>query len=130
MGAFAAVSLILAAMGLYGVLAYAVRERTSEIGIRIALGATPAHIRFAILRQAGFAIGAGLIAGTGGAFALGRWLSSLTFGISPSDPLVIAGAAVLLTITGLLATWLPVRRAVRVSPRVAMQEGHCFFKSG
>ena len=124
MGAFAAVSVILAAIGLYGVLAYAVRERRAEIGIRIALGATPAHIRFAILRQAGFAIGPGLVAGTGGAFALGRWLTSFAFGTSPSNPLIIIAAAVILAMTGLLAAWLPVRRAVRVSPRIAMQEGH------
>ena len=124
MGTFAAVSVILAALGLYGVLAYAVRERTSEIGIRIALGATPAHIRFTIVKQAGLAIGPGLVAGAGGAIALGRWLTSFTFGISPSDPLIITGAALLLAMTGLLAAWLPARRAVRVSPGLAMQDAY------
>ena len=73
-------------IGLYGVLAYAVRQRTQEIGVRIALGATAADIRLTVLRQAGFVLGAGLIAGTAGALVLGRWLTSLTFGISPVGP--------------------------------------------
>jgi len=124
MGTFAAVSLILAALGLYGVLAYSVRERTIEIGIRMALGATPADIRFTILSQAAFVLGSGLTAGVGGAFVLGRWLSSFAFGVSPWDPLILLGAALLLSVTGLLAAWLPARRAVRVSPRIAMQDGY------
>jgi putative ABC transport system permease protein len=122
MGAFAGVSQTLAAIGLYGVLAYAVRQRTPEIGIRIALGATAAHIRLSILRQAGFVLGSGLVAGTIGAVVLSRWLTSLAFGISPSDPRILAAAAVVLTTSGLLAAWLPARRATRVAPRIAMQE--------
>lgn len=120
--AFAAVSLTLAAIGLYGVLAYAVRQRTPEIGIRIALGATAAHIRLSILRQASVVLVTGLGAGTVGALVLGRWLTSLTFGIGPSDPRILAAAAVLLTTTALLASWLPARRAARIEPRVAIQE--------
>ena len=123
MGAFAGMSLLLAAVGLYGVLAYAVRQRTHEIGIRIALGATAAHIRLTVLRQASFVLGVGLIAGAVGALVLGRWLTSLAFGISPSDPRIVVAAAVVLTTTGLLAAWLPARRATRVEPRRAMQEG-------
>jgi predicted permease len=123
MGAFAGVSLTLAALGLYGVLAYSVRQRTQEIGIRIALGATAADIRLAVLRQASVVLGAGLVAGTIGALVLGRWLTSLAFGISPSDPRILLAAALLLTTTGLLAAWLPARRAARVEPRFAMQEG-------
>ena len=122
-GAFAAVSLTLAAIGLYGVLAHAVRQRTPEIGIRIALGATAAQIRLSILRQAGVVLVTGLVAGTGGALVLGRWLTSLAFGIGPADPRILAAAAVLLTATGLLASWLPARRASRIEPRVAIQEG-------
>jgi putative ABC transport system permease protein len=120
MGAFAAVALTLAAIGLYGVLAYAVRQRTPEIGIRIALGATAADIRATVLRQASFVLGTGLVVGLVGAVVLGRFLTSLAFGISPSDPRIIAGAAVLLSITGLFAAWLPAWRAGRVSPRMAM----------
>ena len=122
MGAFAGMSLLLAAVGLYGVLAYAVRQRTHEIGVRIALGATAAHIRLTVLWQASFVLGAGLIAGAVGALVLGRWLTSLAFGISPSDPRIVVAAAVVLTTTGLLAAWLPARRATRVEPRNAMQE--------
>ena len=91
--------------------------------MRIALGATAAHIHLTVLRQAGFVLGAGLIAGTIGALVLGRWLTSLAFGISPSDPRIIVAAAVVLTMTGLLAAWVPSRRAARVEPKYAMQEG-------
>ena len=89
MGVFAGISLTLAALGLYGVLAYAVRQRTPEIGIRIALGATAAHIRLSVLRQAGVVLVTGLVAGTAGALVLSRWLTSLAFGISPSDPRIL-----------------------------------------
>jgi putative ABC transport system permease protein len=122
MGAFAGVALTLAAIGLYGVLAYAVRQRTTEIGIRIALGATAADIRGTVLRQASFVLSTGLVVGLVGAIALGRFLTSLAFGISPTDPRIIAGAAVLLLITGLIAAWLPAWRAGRVSPRMAMNQ--------
>jgi predicted permease len=124
MGAFAAISLLLSAVGLYGVLACTVRQRTREIGLRIALGATAADIRLTVLRQAGFVLGVGLIAGTVGARVLGRWLTSLTFGISPSDPRIFFAAAVVLTTTGLLAAWLPARRASRMAPTIAMHEGY------
>jgi putative ABC transport system permease protein len=123
MGVFASVSLTLAAIGLYGVLAYAVRQRTREIAIRMALGATRADIRLSILRQATLVLGMGLVTGTAGALVLARWLTSLTFGISPSDPRILAAAAVILTMTGLVAAWLPARRAARIEPRVAIQEG-------
>jgi putative ABC transport system permease protein len=122
MSVFASVSLTLAAIGLYGVLAYAVRQRTSEIGIRMALGATAGHIRLSILRQAGVVLGAGLVVGTAGALLLARWLTTLAFGISPSDPRILGGAAVVLATTGLLAAWLPARRASRVAPAVAIQD--------
>ncbi len=122
MSVFASVSLTLAAIGLYGVLAYAVRQRTSEIGIRMALGATAGHIRLSILRQAGVVLGAGLVLGTAGALLLARWLTTLAFGISPSDPRILGGAAVVLATTGLLAAWLPARRASRVAPAVAIQD--------
>ena len=122
MGAFAGVSLMLAAIGLYGILAYAVRQRTQEIGIRMALGATAAQMRLMVVRQASFVLGTGLLAGTVGALVLGRWLTSLAFEISPSDPRIFLAAAGLLTIAGLLAAWLPARRASLVAPRIAMQE--------
>jgi hypothetical protein len=123
MAVFAGIAMLLAAVGLYGVLAYAVRQRTQEIGVRIALGATAAHIHLTVFRQAALVLGAGLIAGTIGALLLGRWLTALAFGISPSDPRIILAAAAVLTTTGLLAAWVPSRRAARVEPKYAMQEG-------
>ena len=123
MGAFAGVSLSLAVLGLYGVLAYGVRLRTQEIGIRMALGATTIEICLTVLRQASIVLCAGLLAGTLGAMVLGRWLTSLVFEISPSDPRILLAAAALLTITGLLAAWVPARRASRVAPRIAIQKG-------
>ena len=123
MGAFAGVSLLLAALGLYGVLAYTVRQRTQEIGIRMALGATASHVRALVLRQAAFVVAIGLVAGLGGALALGRWLTSLVFEISPWDPRILLAAALLLTMTALFAAWLPARRASLVAPKIAIQCG-------
>jgi len=124
MGAFAGVSLTLAAIGLYGVLAYTVRQRTPEIGIRMALGATSEQVRALVFRQAAPVLGVGLVAGTAGALVLGRWLSSLVFQVSPWDFRILATTALLLTMTALIAAWLPARRAARIQPRIAMQEGH------
>jgi predicted lysophospholipase L1 biosynthesis ABC-type transport system permease subunit len=123
MAVFAGMSLLLATVGLYAVLAYAVRQRTHEIGVRIALGATEAHIRLAILRQAGVVLGLGLTAGIFGALLLGRWLTSLAFGISPLDARIVMAAAGVLAAAGLFAAWLPARRAARVEPRYAIQDG-------
>jgi predicted permease len=123
MGTFASVSLTLAAIGLYGVLAYAVRQRTPEIGIRLALGATGRDVRALVFRQAALVLVAGLIVGMAGAFVLGRWLAALVFQVSPWDARILAGTAILLTVTTLIAAWLPARRAARVAPRTAIQEG-------
>jgi putative ABC transport system permease protein len=121
MASFAGISVLLAALGLYGVLAYAVRQRTQEIGIRMALGASAVQVRWTILRQAAAVLAFGLTAGTCGALAFGRWLTALAFEIHPSDPRILLAAIVLLSLTGLLAAWLPASRASRVSPRIAMQ---------
>jgi hypothetical protein len=123
MGTFAGVSLALAAIGLYGVLAYAVRQRTAEIGIRIALGATGNEVRSLVLRQAAGVVAAGLLLGTAGALGLGRWLSSLMFQVSPPDPRVLTAASVLLLVVCGIAAWLPARRAARVTPREAIDSG-------
>jgi ABC-type antimicrobial peptide transport system permease subunit len=105
------------------VLAYTVRQRTPEIGIRMALGATAADVRALVLRQAAMVVGSGLVVGVAGALVLGRWLSSLLFQVSLWDARILAVSAVLLVITGALAAWLPARRASRVAPGMAMQEG-------
>jgi len=123
MGAFAGVSLTLAAIGLYGVLAYSVRQRTPEIGIRMALGATAADVRALVVRQAAIVVGSGLVVGVVGALVLGRWLSSLLFEVRPWDPRILTATAVLLMITGAVAAWLPARRASRIAPGTAIQQG-------
>ena len=122
MGAFAVVALALAALGLYGVLAYAVRQRSTEIGIRVALGATAAQVRALVFRQAAVVIGFGITAGLAGALVLGRWLEALAFGIAPSDARILTASAMALTVVAVVAVWLPAQRAARVEPRVAMQE--------
>jgi len=123
MTAFAGVSLLLASLGLYGVLAYMVRQRTQEIGIRMALGATAGQVRALVLRQAAGVLGIGLAAGISGSLALGRWLSSLVFQVSPWDVRVLLATVCVLTLTGLVAAWLPAGHAARVHPRTAIQEG-------
>jgi putative ABC transport system permease protein len=121
MAAFAAIALALAALGIYGVLAYSVRQRAAEIGIRIALGASARQVRAVVFRQAGAVVGLGLVAGLCGAFVLGRWLEVLAFGITPSDPRILAASAVVLALVALAAAAFPAQRATRVEPRVAMQ---------
>lgn len=121
MGAFAVIALALAALGLYGVLAYAVRQRSTEIGIRIALGATAGQVRALVFRQAAVIVSVGVAAGFAGALALGRWLEALAFGIAPSDPRILIASAIVLVLVALVAAGLPARRAASVEPRVAMQ---------
>lgn len=121
MVAFSGVALILAALGLYGVLSYSVRQRSQEIGIRMALGATAARVRRLILRQAAFMVAIGTVAGAAGALALGRWLAVLEFEIIPWDWGIFVATAVLLTMVALLSAWLPAWRATRIEPRTSMQ---------
>jgi ABC-type antimicrobial peptide transport system permease subunit len=109
--AFAALATLLAAVGLYGVLAYTVSRRTREIGVRMALGADAARVRRMVLRQVGIMtlVGGGI--GLATALALGKTAQSLLFGLEAHDPLVIAGAAVVLALVALAAGYLPARRA-------------------
>ena len=123
MGAFAVIALALAALGLYGVLAYAVRQRSTEIGIRIALGATAGQVRALVFRQAAVVVSLGVAAGLAGALVLGRWLEALAFGIAASDPRILMGSVVVLTLVALIAAWLPAQRATRVAPGIGMQGG-------
>jgi predicted permease len=122
MAAFALVALGLASVGLYGVLAYSVRQRTHEFGIRMALGATASHVRGLVLRQAAVVLGIGLAIGTAGALALGRWLSALIVETSPPAPRVLIATAALLAAVAFLSAWLPAWRASRVEPCIAMHE--------
>jgi len=120
-GAFAALALILAVIGIAGVVAWSVSQRTNEIGIRMALGAQPANILGMIVRQAFTMIGAGQLIGLAGAFALTRVLSSFLFGISPEDPATFAGVLILLALVSLAACGLAARRALRIDPVVALR---------
>jgi putative ABC transport system permease protein len=123
MGTFAVIALALAALGLYGVLAYTVRQRSRELGIRIALGASAGQVRGLVFRQAAGVLAIGVAAGLAGAWALGPSLQSLVFEIAPSDPRVLLGSAVVLVMVALVAAWLPAQRAARVEPCAAIQEG-------
>jgi predicted permease len=116
LGGFAAIALLLAAIGVYGVMSYRVRRRTRELGTRLALGATPHEITWLVLRQAGGIVAIGLAAGTLAALAFARTLSSLLFGVAPWDPGILASAAILLAAVSVAASYLPARRAARVDP--------------
>jgi predicted permease len=121
-GAFALLALTLAGIGLYGVLAYVVRQRTREIGIRVAMGARPGRVVGMVLRDGLGVTLAGLAAGTVGALVLGRFLSALVFRTEPTEPAVLAAAAAALLAAAAVAILLPAWRALRVSPRAALLE--------
>lgn len=120
-GLFALLALILAAVGIYGVLAYAVHQRRAEIGIRMALGATPGRTRRRVVGDGLRLVLAGLAIGLVGAFGLSRLVSSLLFGVSASDPGTFVGVLVFLVSVALLACYLPARRASRTDPMVALR---------
>jgi predicted permease len=118
--AFASVAIVLAVLGLYGVLAYGVRLRAREFGIRMALGAGPAAIRSMVLRQGLIVTSSGLLVGLLGAAALSRALTSLLFHVKPLDPVVLVATALLMGGAGLLAAYLPARQATTANPRNVM----------
>jgi putative ABC transport system permease protein len=118
---FAVAALILAAIGIYGLIAYAVAQRTRELGIRMALGARPHDVLSLVVREGMLLAGLGIVLGIGGAFAATRLLASLLFGVTPTDPVTLASVAALLGAVALLACWLPARRAARVDPVEALR---------
>jgi putative ABC transport system permease protein len=118
---FAVVALLLAAIGVYGLMAYSVQQRTQEIGVRMALGANPRQVRRMVVFQGMKLALMGVILGVASALALARLLSSLLFGVKPWDPAAIIMVAVLLSAVSLLATYLPAWRASRVDPMVALR---------
>jgi ABC-type antimicrobial peptide transport system permease subunit len=121
LGGFAVIALILASLGIYGVISYSVSQRTQEIGIRMALGASAQHVRLRVLRQAITLMAMGILAGAVGAWAAGRLLGSLLYGVSASDPLTFAAMVGLLTAVAMAAAYFPARRASMVDPMTALR---------
>jgi len=119
--AFGGIAALLAAIGLYGVMAYAVARRTVEIGIRLALGARRATVQWMVLRQSLWMVLLGLAIGIPAALALTRFVQNKLYGIQPTDPASFAAAAVLITMVGAVAAWIPARRAARVDPIQALR---------
>lgn len=122
LGAFAGLALVLAAVGLYAVMAHAVVQRTHELGVRLSLGAQPRAVVALVVRQGMRLVGAGVLLGLVGAFALSRVMASLlSDDIGAADPVGYLGVTAALALVGLTATWIPARRATRIDPMVAMR---------
>ena len=120
---FGGLALLLAALGLYGMVTHAVRARQREIGLRIALGAVPSSILRLVFQRVVVLIGAGLVLGLAGSLWASRFVESLLFHLKPRDPLTFGGAAAVLVAVGVVAAWLPARRAARLDPSTVLREG-------
>jgi predicted permease len=118
---FGGLALLLSAVGLYGLMSYAVLRRTGEIGLRMALGALPGHVLKMILRESLGLVGLGIVTGVAAAFGASRFVESLLFGLSPTDPLAYGSGALLLIVVAFVACLLPARRAARVDPMAALR---------
>jgi ABC-type antimicrobial peptide transport system permease subunit len=121
LSAFGAVGLLLAALGIYGVMSFGVLQRTQEIGIRMALGAQPRQVARLFLREGVAFAASGIAIGLVGALALARLLENLLYGVSASDPVTLLTVVFLLAAVALLACWIPARRAMGVDPMVALR---------
>jgi predicted permease len=121
LGLMAGLALVLAAVGIYGVLSYLVSQRIQELGLRLALGATPGQVVWLVLRQGMAPVLVGVTLGMGGAFGLTRLLSHLLYEVSTKDPMVFVAAPGVLLVVALVATWLPAYRASRVDPMVTLR---------
>ncbi len=119
--AFAIIAVLLAAIGLYGVLAYSVARRTREIGVRMALGAQRGHVLGLVVRESAAVVGLGALIGIAGALAAGKAAASLLFGVGPLDPIALGAAVLVLALVCAVATLVPARRAARVDPAVALR---------
>ena len=121
LGVFAFVAIVLAAVGLYGVVAHSVTERTREIGVRMALGAERSQVLGLFVRHGVATAAAGTVVGLAGAYALSRWLETLLFGVEPTDPLTFVAVAIVLLVVAAAACYVPARRAARIDPLVALR---------
>jgi ABC-type antimicrobial peptide transport system permease subunit len=118
---FGLLALALAAVGIYGIMAYSVAQRTHEIGIRLAVGARPAQVRGMILRESTWLALAGIVAGAATALMLSRLVRSMLYGIRPDDPATVAAGIFTLLTVALAASWIPARRAAGVQPMEALR---------
>jgi ABC-type antimicrobial peptide transport system permease subunit len=121
LAAFALAALVLAGIGVHGVLSYALAQRTREFGVRVALGAEPRRVYGLVLRDGARMIALGVTLGIVGALALSQSMRALLFGVAPRDPATFAGVAVVLVAVAFVASWLPARRASRVDPMLALR---------
>jgi putative ABC transport system permease protein len=121
LGIFAGLAVCLAMAGVYGVMSYVVGQRANEIGLRVALGASPADVLRMVLRQSLTLTAAGIVLGLAGAAAVTQLLSSMLFGVKATDPLTYALVVAMLIAVALLASYVPARRAMRVDPMVALR---------
>ncbi|MGZ8868825.1 MAG: FtsX-like permease family protein, partial [Thermoanaerobaculia bacterium] len=121
MTVFGGCALLLAAIGIYGLMAYSVEQRTQEIGIRLALGAPASQVRRMVVTQGMILAGVGVVIGLGAAFGLAQLITSFLFGVTSRDPMVFAGVPLLLTAVAFLAVWVPARRASSVDPLIALR---------
>jgi len=122
LGAFAALALLVASVGLYGVISYSVEQRRREVGVRLALGAGRGSLMTLIVRQGLRLTMTGLIVGLGGALLLTRFLETLLYEVRPTDPGVFAAVFGVLVATAMTACWLPARRATRVDPAITLRD--------
>ena len=120
-GLFGTVALVLASVGIYGVMAYSVSQRTQEIGVRMALGASPARVLGLVMGQGGLYLGLGLSVGLGLAIPAGQLMQGFLYDVGPIDPVSLAGTAVVLLLAGASACAIPAWRALRVSPMEALR---------
>jgi putative ABC transport system permease protein len=120
-GIFGAIALLLASIGVYGVLSYAVSQRTQEIGVRMALGASRGHVFTLVVSQGARLAGIGILCGVIGAFGVTRVVTSLLYNVSATDPLIFVGTAAFLAVVALLASYIPARRATGVDPMIALR---------
>jgi ABC-type antimicrobial peptide transport system permease subunit len=121
-GFFGVLALILATLGLYGVTAHTVSRRRQEVGIRLALGSSPAEIVRLVLRRVGLPIGLGIAAGTAACLWLSRFAAPLVYGLPPRDPSTLAGAAAVLAVAAGAAAWVPAHRVSRTDPAAVLRD--------